>query len=362
MKNIIGIILLTSFSVLVSCCKHDRNSENRPLFDITFVEEQQTTKLSELFPDARLVKLETNDSSLVGTRNMKVIFRDGVFYIRSLNEIIMFDADGNYIGKLSHQGGGPGEYDYISDFDIVDYRGHKEIWIPDFNEILRYAADTKKHLGTIKLQDGNTKFGVNDIFFVNDSSILVTTNDSLYFKTIDDKGNIRREFLELDFANSAHSSIAFHRLGNMVYNQINGTNEAAVYYIDADTFGMRPIINPNDRFVTMKANTDAYESQGMMGQHKYIKENYIEIMCTAAHGNDALINFSTPDGKKYLGVSRDGKTQFYIIDDGTTIENDLVPESDPRFPITIIACHNDNGFIMELDTDNEENPYLLVIE
>lgn len=362
MKNIISIILLTFLLSLISCRKDDKDSMNKPLFDITFVEKPQTTKLSQLFPDARLVKLETNDSSLVGTRNMKVIFRDGVFYIRSLNEIIMFDADGNYTGKLSHQGGGPGEYDYISDFDVVDYKGHKEIWIPDFNEILRYDTDSKKHLGTIKLQDGNTKFGINDIFFVNDSSILVTTNDSLYFKAIDDKGNIRREFLELDFANSAHSSIAFHRLGNLVFNPISGTNEAAVYYIDADTFGLRPIINPNDRFVTMKANTDAYESQGMSGQYKYIKENYIEIMCVAAHGNDALINFSTPEGKRYLGVSRDGKTQFYTVGDGTTIENDLVSEPDSYYPITIIACHNDNGFLMELDTESEENPYLLVIE
>lgn len=362
MKRILGTIAVITALTFLGCNNPNKNNSNQPLFDITFVQEPQIAKLSEIFPNARVVKLETNPNSLVGTRNMKIIYRDSLFYIRSLNEIIMFDAAGNYIGKLSHQGGGPGEYDYISDFDIVNYKGQKEIWIPNFNEILRYAVDSKNYIGKINLKSENSKFGLREIFYTNDSSILVTTNDSLYFKVIDDKGNIRREFMEIDFANSASSAIAFHRLGNLVFNQIDGTNEAAVYYIDADTFGLRPIVNPNDKFVTMKANTEAYESQGMTGQYKYIRENYINIMSLAAHENKVLINFSTPEGKKYLGVSKDGKTKFYIIGDESTIENDLIPDSDPIFPVTIIACHNDNGFIMELANNSEENPYLLIVE
>lgn len=362
MKKILGVIAVVTIITFIGCKKTNEKNPNQPLFDITFTEEPQVTKLSQLFPDARLVKLETNDSSLVGARNMKVILRDGVFYIRSLNEIIMFDADGNYLDKLSHHGGGPGEYERIADFDVVDNNGHKEVWIANYGMILRYDAETKKHIADIKPQFSNSNTSIWNMSYVNDSSILVTSNDELWIKVLDTDGNVRHEFMNIDFANSGESPVAFRRHGNLVYCPIIETNTVAVYYIDADTLGLRPIINPNEKFVTMKDHTDAYESQGMMGFGRYIRENFITFHGLANHGNDVLITFATPEGKQYLGVSKGGETKFYTFDEGATLENDLVPTADTWYPVTNIASQNDNGFILIMEGDEDENPYLLTIE
>lgn len=357
-----GILLLASLLGLTGCDKDQKNNQDGSLFDITFDETPQTAKLSELFPDAKLVSLETTDSSLVGTRNMKVIYRNGIFYIRSDNQIVMFDADGKHIGNVSHQGSGPGEYEMLTEYDAVRHDGRNEVWIPNANEILRYEAETGNYSGSIKPQFHNPATNIRNMAYVNDSTILVTTDDDTWIKVFDADGRIRREFLETDVANCGSCPIAFRRNGNIVYCPIIGANEAIVYYVDAGTFGIRPIINPDDRFVTMKANSDAYESEGMMGFRKYIRDNYVYITSVANHGQDVMITLATPEGKNYLGVSKDGKTRFYTFNEGATLENDLVPSAIPLYPIRGISCQSDTGFILQMEADGDDNPYLLVIE
>ena len=134
-----------------------------------------------------------------------------------------------------------------------------------------------------------------------------------------------------------------------MYSPIIGANEAVVYYVDADTLGIRPIINPDNRFVTMKANSDAYESEGMMGFRKYIRDNYVYISSVANHGDDMLITLTTPDGKNYLGVSKKGQTSFYTFNEDATLENDLVESAIPLYPLRSLQSISDTGFILQIE-------------
>lgn len=362
MRKFICMLLFAALLGLIGCGKGNKNNQSGPLFDVTIDETPQTAKLSELFPDAKLVKLETNDSSLLVYGNMRIIYRDGIFYIRSANQITMFDGDGKYIGRISHHGGGPGEYERLSAFDVVRHNGRNEVWIPNNGEILRYEVETDKYVGSIKPRFNNQDAVIRDIFYVNDSTVLAATDDEVRIKVIDPDGNIRREFMEYDVANSGTGPIAFRRNGNLVYSPVVYTNQAVVYSIDADTLGFRPLINPDDKIVTMKARTDAYESEGMMGFNQYTRENYISIMGLANHGDDVLISFLTPDGKRYFGVSKNGETRFYTYGEEGTLENDLVPGANYLYPVTMASSQNDTGFILNIEGEGDDNPYLLVIE
>lgn len=46
---------------------------------------------------------------------------DGLFYILNGDkQLLVFDNDGLFVRQISSHGGGPGEYEVISDFDVND--------------------------------------------------------------------------------------------------------------------------------------------------------------------------------------------------------------------------------------------------
>ena len=94
------------------------------------------------------VFLETNDSSIL-QRIDKLRLENDTIYIADRDVLQMFGRkDGKWLGKIDRQGRGPGEYYYISDFDVYD----SGIYILSGNKIIIYDSDaTAKR--TIQLDD-----------------------------------------------------------------------------------------------------------------------------------------------------------------------------------------------------------------
>lgn len=77
--------------------------------------------LSDIVKDVEYVKLETQDSILVGDikqpkRTEKFVF----IYSRNQNHVMMFDTSGKFIRKIGRVGQGPGEIANIDFFTVSD--------------------------------------------------------------------------------------------------------------------------------------------------------------------------------------------------------------------------------------------------
>ena len=114
MKNrfIVILIIVLSFS----SCKKNNQEQSVSVINVSFSNMKESVNLSD-FGSSTLVSLETNDSALIGNI-AKIITTKNNIYISDNNSLFEFSSDGKYLGKISKQGNGPGEYISISDFQI----------------------------------------------------------------------------------------------------------------------------------------------------------------------------------------------------------------------------------------------------
>ncbi len=109
----LALIILTLF---FCCCGSKDNSTIRTI-DLLSPGGQQVTNLSEIADDIQYIPLETHPDAL-----MKFVgfLKEGndKFYINTVLELLCFDKSGKFLYKLDQQGRGPGEYVYLSDYDI----------------------------------------------------------------------------------------------------------------------------------------------------------------------------------------------------------------------------------------------------
>ena len=116
-------LLLTVFSLLISCVGGNKGSENPDtlyVFLEDILQKEGTEPLSSVASEIIYIPLETNDNSLL--RNINHIGYKGDSYVISDSEnIYLFDQDGKYIKKIAQKGNGPADYAnlYLSDV-IID--------------------------------------------------------------------------------------------------------------------------------------------------------------------------------------------------------------------------------------------------
>ena len=107
------LIILT---LLFSSCGSKDNSTIKTI-DLLSPGGQQITNLSEIADDIQYIPLETHPDALMRFVGFLKSGNDK-FYINTVLELLVFDNTGKFLYKLAQQGRGPGEYIYLSDYDI----------------------------------------------------------------------------------------------------------------------------------------------------------------------------------------------------------------------------------------------------
>lgn len=189
MKRKIEILLAVVLLLkLTSCSNNDVKTEGVlfPQISLDNIESKKTD-LSDIFENYRIVSLETTDESLIGGRSVKIIKRNDYYFIKSINDIVVFDLDGKFIRKLSHAGYGPGEYDQLNDFDVVSK--YDEIWVSASKGIYRYGINDLEYKDMIPLPFAATQFK-----YLDDDNIIIRTTEDEIFKICSVKGEIIKSF------------------------------------------------------------------------------------------------------------------------------------------------------------------------
>jgi 6-bladed beta-propeller len=112
MRYLALIILI----LLICSCGSKDNSPIRTI-DLLSPGGEQITNLSGIADDIQYIPLETNpDAFMRFVGSLKE--GNDKFYINTVLELLCFDKTGKFLYKLAQQGRGPGEYIYLSDYDI----------------------------------------------------------------------------------------------------------------------------------------------------------------------------------------------------------------------------------------------------
>jgi hypothetical protein len=173
------ILLFISILSLIGCGKKtDEQKHNTIYVDI---EKRDKVSFFDIFSHAELIPLETNDQSLIKGIN-KIITHDDIYYILDYqkSEILMFDAKGKYINKISDRGEGPEEYLHANDFEIDEENKTLTILAPIKNSLFKY--DLKGNfINKIKLPEITGAY----------KSFISLNSDTIVFFTFDYNNRIK---------------------------------------------------------------------------------------------------------------------------------------------------------------------------
>lgn len=349
--------------MMIACAKiSDKyNSEGCLFPDITLGNERnEPILLSTIFPSYRLIELETNENSLIG-KDTKIIKQDSLFFIRSINEILVFNNDGKYLKKLSARGAGPEEYTNIRDFDIVNDKN--EIWIcTDNRSISKYDLNTFDFKGKLSFD-----FGMFSFKYLGDNLFISNTSDEDgIFKIINSSGDVIESIYPNDMANVAFSIIDFRFIpsNKKVIHQLQNSNDVIYYDLDSMKFGTTKLIDTDFKILTSADNLRVMEEQGYMEQMSFVAKNYIQIAQTAEIADMVIMILCYPDNKWKMLISKNGESVVipYFPQGFNVIENDIIDNADPLTLNTLACCDSNDSFLFMVEVqDSEDNPYILEV-
>ncbi len=362
-KNLIAAFtVMAVFVSAASCTKQGKDVDPNVLLpEITlgnFVDSK--TPLSEIIGDYSLIPLETTDESLIGGRFNKIIKKDGHFFVRSNNEVLMFGENGKFQDKLSRVGGGPEEYESLFDYDIVPE--YDEIWVSSNSGIVRYKYPSMEFSSRIPL-----KFFASSFKYLGNDTFIAYTPDEIVYKIVSVDGKVLQEYFEKDLANSCTFPVQFVRIDDCIATQLGDSNSAVCYVTDSATFKVKDILSPkNDQLATIEINRKYFDLYGYFDFSTKVRQDYATVGWFRKIGNQSLVIVHYPGDEQMekgtIIVDNGSIVKEYVVwpEDKSVIENDICDIADDSYIVTFGACDSDDSFIFILQNDDDDaNPTLL---
>lgn len=112
----------------------------------------QSIRSSDIITEHTYIKLETSDSSLLGSVNQIEILNDRIYILdkNKTNSIFIFSIQGEFIKKLEANGNGPGEFITPQSFKI-DPKGYIYVLDRVLNRLLKYQLSDLSFIEEIRL-------------------------------------------------------------------------------------------------------------------------------------------------------------------------------------------------------------------
>lgn len=322
---------------------------------------QNKTNLSDIFTDYRLIKLETAPECLIGGHSTKIIKKDTLFLIGSFNEVLFFNENGKFIKKLSRSGGGPGEYNDLSDFDTAG-ENDDEIWVASDTGLFKYDLDSLTFIDKLSSFD----FYVNKIKYLRDNLFIAHTTDDEPFKIIDGNGNIIASYYEKDLANSCFGVVDFlyDEDKDIVFHSLALSNDAVYYDLKSSEFGMCKLIKEYPGLLTSEINREVFDEKGFEEQIFYVVKNYDSISSAIKAGGKQIMIIRKPEKKWEMVLAKNGKSAVvpYLPSEVSLVENDIIDNAFPMMLNTVACSQSEDSFLFFARIeDSEDNPSILEV-
>lgn len=199
----------------------ERNTPEKECLISSVKKEGVKVNLSSLLSSYKLIPLETHPDGLVGSIQ-KIVKHNGHYYIRSdRNQLFVFDGSGRFVRRISSQGGGPGEYSLMKDFDVDE----NFIVILE-NRKIHYFDPDGKYLRTVKLAQGTS-----NIKLLPNGDALIKTDMDYAIRLIDRNGKLKENFLKMNKALAIGQDFGFYRADSLVF-YFNGAAANIIWQYD----------------------------------------------------------------------------------------------------------------------------------
>lgn len=186
MKKLTLLLIILTAPIASSC--HSSMKITEPV-DIPI---ESNASLTDFISSCDDIVIESNDRCMLSNIDKLRVDENNLYILdRQLNAIFVYDKQGMFINKLFHQGRGPQEYLYISDFEV--YKGNLYVLSRSDKKILIYSSDMS-YVSEIKLNDW-----YNDLFVSNENSIFLYSEranaQGFDILVINSKGEIVNQYL-----------------------------------------------------------------------------------------------------------------------------------------------------------------------
>ena len=201
-RYIFRTTLLLLVAANIYSCKSDKRNNGPVTIDVEGAVGKYTVgKLSDYLQDIRYIKLETNDSSLLGDIS-DIYYECGFLYISDANDCCkIFDDNGKFIRSIKRVGRGPEEYCEIRNISVNPSNGNLLI-LTTTGEIVEYKI-TGEFVRRISSPEGlGTPFGFmplnSDTFFISTFKFQNGNTPENCYAIIDDSLNVLRSGSDLN--------------------------------------------------------------------------------------------------------------------------------------------------------------------
>jgi hypothetical protein len=221
-------------------------------------DESSVLKYSEIFDNIRFVRLETNDSSLIGRIDKIVATEDKIVILDAsiAKMVFVFDKNGNFLNRVGTNGGGAEEYDSPDDIVYDKYNNELLIWCHNKKTIMRFNLDgafidnikTNWWASAISVIDKNTY-----LLYLNNVNQKNSLLDRCNILIIDGKGKIlSAAFPSKDNDNLSpparhvfsfyHDEVLFSPQYRRIIYKLNNDTIEGKYIIDFDKYNIQPLL------------------------------------------------------------------------------------------------------------------------
>lgn len=283
----------------VGCFREKQNkSVTESIVSVEISEEIINNNLdySDLIDSIGIIKLETNDQSVIGSIR-KILVKNEKFYIydRMNRTIVIFNKNGKFINKLNRNGKGPGEYFELRDFDVDE---NDNIHILSYNKILTYNSSLDcTNERELQVIDNKKEPFYNTLFLFDSEYIFLYRgcfgmrkfNNKPALCCIDNKNKIISEYFPVSFQ-YPYSHQTFYRSDNKTYLSSTMGNDT-IFKIMNSTLSPKWIIQFGDKKLTesyiIRNRSDLYNkvtNDNLLGGIRNIFENEKYLCFIFNHG------------------------------------------------------------------------------
>ena len=317
------------------------------------------TKISDnqLLEQYRFVKLETNESCLLGAIDQIEVFANKIYILDSYQtkSIYVFDKEGKYLNRLEGNRRGPGEFLMPLCFAIDPTDSALIVKDHQQSALLRYALNDLSFIDKIKTEEYPISFGVIPeqealAFYYPDRG-----NNDYQLRITDKNGQFIKELLPVD-----PKSKVLHGLGQNFYVYDGKLNvfphfSNTIFSITPDSTTQRYHFYfgdyhfPDDEIFQKKE----YNSQAIMSE--IMNNSYVRLMAPYETDEHLLVKYYVKR-QVLLGIYNKKKHTAINLDPEMVIDSLHLG----TFPVPIGFNHNE--FIGQLTLDIQQKNRIMIPE
>lgn len=352
MKKTIAILM---FSLLLYNCDSTK-SIITDTEDIVFGNPEETDK-DKLYDIKWIIPLETSDDCLIGEIDKIQFYNDRIYILDILlrKAVLVFDIDGNYLGRIGNTGRGPGEYILPVSFTIDERNDIITIYDNGTDKAISYQAGTFDFLSETKLE----YHFIQSIWMEN--SLLAFFVPGSMKSPYEGQILIATPSYEVinNFAPSDHITRKGFSGINFIYKTKEGNyffrpNEGIVFSFDESSYWERYRLKLHKNFPpnSFFPNTPEPSSQ----YYKRLRESEYVYSYQVMENDLYLIVNYTYKGEKFSGIYNKKSGGTFLtsasrITDNTNKMDMLIP----------VATYNDKFISAVRNPDNEYDNIILYI-